>query len=113
MSIRFHIQEFSSIDANDIFFDTLKDDYPEFPQWFQKKAESGATALVFSDDDGLGAFVYLKSEIEEIELVEQTLPPTQRKKIGTLKLADRYQGQRLGEGALGLALWNWRISKKP
>jgi len=41
-------------------------------------------------------------------LVECTLPPVPRRKIGTLKLADRYQGQRLGEGALGLALWNWR-----
>ena len=81
----------------------IKDDYPEFPQWFDKKANSGASALVFSDDDALGAFVYLKSEMEEIVLVEQTLAPTLRKKIGTLKLADRYQGQRLGEGALGLS----------
>ena len=66
MSIRYQVQYFSSIDSNDVFFDTLKDDYPEFPQWFDKKANSGATALVFSDDDGLGAFVYLKSEIEKL-----------------------------------------------
>ena len=110
---KFQFQKFSEIDVSDSFFDSLKDDYPEFPQWFQKKADSAATALVFSDDEGLGAFIYLKSETEEIKLVEQTLPATLRRKIGTLKLADRYQGQRLGEGALGLALWNWRKSQEP
>jgi hypothetical protein len=110
---KFQFQKFSEINVCDCFFDTLKDDYEGFTQWFQKKADSEATALVFNDDVGLGAFVYLKSETEQIELVEQTLPATLRKKIGTLKLADRYQGQRLGEGALGLALWNWRRSKEP
>jgi hypothetical protein len=63
---------------------------------------------VFADDEGLGAFIYLKDENEPIELVEGNLPAVPRLKIGTLKLAERYQGQRLGEGALGLALWQWR-----
>jgi len=90
---KFQFQKFSEIALSDSFFDSLKEDYPEFPQWFQRKADDGSTALVFSDDEGLGAFIYLKHEVEEIKLVELTLPAIPRKKIGTLKLADRYQGQ--------------------
>ena len=108
----FRFTKFSKVDIGDSFFDTLKSDYPEFSQWYQKKADEGATALVFSDDEGLGAFVYLKSENEPIELAECTLPAISRKKIGTLKLAERFQGQRLGEGALGLALWDWHSTKE-
>ena len=108
---RFNVK-FSDLDINDAFFDSLKDDYPEFPQWYQKKASEGATTFVFCDDEGLGAFMYLKSEDEPIELEKHILPAISRKKIGTLKLADRYQGQRLGEGALGIALWNWRKTKE-
>ena len=113
MAGKFQFSKFANLDINDNIFDSLKADYPEFPEWYARKANEGATALVFSDDDGLGAFIYLKTEHDEpIELVEYTLPPVTRKKIGTLKLADRYQGLRLGEGALGLALWNWRKSQE-
>jgi hypothetical protein len=108
----FRFRKFADFDINDSFFDTLKNDYPEFPQWYQKKSDDGATALVFSDDEGLGAFVYLKSENEQIKLTNGILPAVLRMKIGTLKLADRYHGQRLGEGALGLALWKWRKTQE-
>lgn len=56
----------------DRFFDELKSDYPGnanstgFIDWFNKKAAANSTALVFDDDDGLGAFVYLKDEDEPI-----------------------------------------------
>ena len=105
---KFEWQPFSKVNLSDVFFDTLKFDYPEFPQWFQKKADNNENALVFHDEQGVGAFVYLKRENEEIELESQTLPAVSRLKIGTLKLADRYQNQRLGEGALGVSLWYWR-----
>lgn len=114
---KFELKKFSAIDLSDSFFDALKDDYPAddknigFENWFRKKADAGATALVFNDDEGLGAFVCLKDENEQIELVEGTLPAESRKKICSLLLAERYRGQRLGEGAIGLALWNWRESK--
>ena len=108
MAGRFQFQKFAEIDLDDTFFDSLKTDYPEFPVWYQKKSDERATALVFSDDGGLGSFVYLKEENEPIELVEKTLPAVSRMKIGTFKLAERFQSMRLGEGALGLAIWQWR-----
>ena len=50
-------------------------------------------------------------ENEEIECVNNTsLPARKRLKISTLKLADNVQGNRLGEGAIGIALWKWMES---
>ncbi|HCC35380.1 MAG TPA: hypothetical protein DEQ02_07000 [Ruminococcaceae bacterium] len=111
MAGKFQFAKFSNVDIEDSLFDSLKHDYPGFEQWFAKKATNDSTALLFKDDDGLGAFVYLKDENEQIELIEGILPAVSRVKIGTLKLAERFQGQRLGEGALGLALWQWRRKK--
>lgn len=117
MAGKFLFKKFSEIDLNDSFFDSLKEDYPAdannigFERWFTKKAAVGSTALVFDDDEGLGAFVCLKDENEPISLVEGSLPAFPRIKISTLRLAERYRGQRLGEGAIGLALWKWQNSK--
>ncbi len=111
MAGKFRWCKFSECDVNDPFFRTLMNDYEEFPAWFAKKSKDGEKALVFSDEQGFGAFVYLKKENEAIELVDKTLPATFRLKIGTLKLADRFQGQRLGEGAVGVALWRWQAEK--
>jgi hypothetical protein len=114
MAGKFSFKKFSELDLSDSFFDSLKADYPGtehstgFEVWFEKKAADGSTVLVFHDDEGLGAFVYLKDEDEPVELENGILPAVNRMKIGTLKLAERYQGKRLGEGALGLALWQWR-----
>jgi GNAT superfamily N-acetyltransferase len=101
---------FRDVDLSDSFFDSLRGDYPEFNDWFARKADAGETALVYTDDEGIGVFVYLKDECEALELVGQTLPSLPRIKVGTLKVSDRVQGERLGEGAIGLALWHWRDS---
>ncbi len=116
MAGKFELKRFSEIDLNDCFFDELKCDYPGtasstgFVEWFNKKSRQGKTALVFSDDEGLGAFVSLKDENEELTLKESVLPKKPRIKISTLRIAKRYRGQRLGEGALGLILWKWQRS---
>lgn len=52
---------FSAIDLGDPFFDSLKEDYPEFPEWFGRKAAAGEEAYVsLSEDRKLDAFLYLK-----------------------------------------------------
>ncbi len=104
-------RSFSDVDINDPFFDSLKKDYPEFPDWFMRKSYAGARALVYTDDEGIGAFLYLKEETEEIVTKEQVLPAIPRVKIGTLKLAERARGQRLGEGAIGVTLWHWQFQR--
>lgn len=107
----FQWKQFQNIDLNDSFFDSLKEDYVEFPEWFERKAKQKERALIYNDVDGIGAFLYLKNEDEEIELENNTcLPKKPRVKIGTLKLKETLRGQRLGEGAIGVALWHWQSS---
>lgn len=116
MAGKFARKLFSEIDLNDPFFDSLKADYPGtssstgFVQWFTKKATERKKALVFEDDQGIGAFVNIKpSESEEIKLADgSVLPKIERFKITTIKIDERYRNQRIGEGALGLTLWHWR-----
>lgn len=111
MSGKFERKPFAQIDLNDPFFDSLKKDYPEFEGiWFPKCVAENRTALVFSDEQGLGAFIAMKHETQPIKLQERELPARPRLKISTLLLAPRFRGQRLGEGALGLILWDWQKS---
>ncbi|WP_142968866.1 hypothetical protein [Enterococcus faecalis] len=107
---KFEWTDFNNVDLDNQFFDSLKIDYPEFPEWFSKKKYQHEKALVFHDEKGIGAFVYLKEENEPLELDSQTLSAVPRLKIGTLRLAERFRGQRLGEGAIGVSLWKWQES---
>ena len=50
----------SECDINDPFFDSLKYDYPEFENWYLKKAREEKQAFTYIDENGLGAFVMLK-----------------------------------------------------
>ena len=116
MAGKFVHKPFADIDLNDPFFDSLKADYPGneystgFTTWFLKKAHEGKEALIFEDENGVGAFINLKpDEAEEIQLTNGTvLPKVARLKISTIKIDERYRNQRIGEGAIGLTLWDWR-----
>ncbi len=116
MAGKFKVKKFAEINLDDVFFDSLKEDYPGtenstgFVTWFNRKAQEGATALVFEDAEGLGAFVAWKEEEEEILLQDACLQKNRRIKISTFQIAERYQGQRIGEGAIGLLLWQWQSS---
>ncbi len=118
MAGKFQLSKFLDLDIDDPFFEPLISDYPEdennigFVKWFDKKSREGATALVFNDESGMGAFICLKDENEPLVLQHDVIPAVPRKKISTLRLAERYRGQRLGEGAIGLALWNWQKSNQ-
>lgn len=104
----FETVKFSDIDINDSFFDSLKSDYDGFNQWFKKKQMIGALAYTLKIDGNLSAFLYLKDgEKEAIPLNNKMLPLTSRIKIGTFKIDEKIGGKRLGEGAIGLALWHW------
>jgi L-amino acid N-acyltransferase YncA len=111
MPSKFILIPFAKCNLKDRFFDSLKQDYTEFSDWFSKKANAGETAYVFQDESNhIHAFMYLKDETDKIPLLKSSLPVARRLKIGTLKLSESILGQRLGEGALGMALWRWRES---
>ncbi len=104
----FKLIPFKSCDFDDPFFDSLKDDYPGFDSWFKRKSDEGRFTYVWKEDGLIHGFLYIKDE-PEVESVGD-LPEEPRMKIGTLKVDDSIGGQRIGEGAVGLALWKWAKS---
>lgn len=89
----FEVKKFKDINLNDSFFDSLKADYAEFSEWFNKKSENKAL-IHFDENNQLNGFLYLKIESEELDII----PPQgllKRLKVGTMKI-DAH-GTRLGE----------------
>ncbi|MBN2130070.1 MAG: hypothetical protein JW741_11265 [Sedimentisphaerales bacterium] len=84
---------FTDIDITDPFFDSLKEAYREFEDWFRRKAEE--EAYVIENNAALVAFLYLKIEEGPVEDVVPRLPPKRRLKIGTFKI--QAHQTRLGE----------------
>lgn len=89
----FEILKFEHIDLSDTFFDSLKEDYSEFSNWFNKKSKN--KALIHFDENGkLNGFLYLKPEEEELDINPPQIK-LKRLKVGTMKI-DAH-GTRLGE----------------
>ncbi len=81
------LKYFDDIDLNDAFFDSLKEDYPEFEDWFKKKAKNRSKAYVQYTNNNLQAFLYLKDESgEELTDVTPARPACKRMKVGTFKI---------------------------
>ena len=80
------VQKFSDIDLQNAFFDSLRDSYPEFDQWYAKKAQAGATAYCYYIDGELKDFLYLKIEDEALTDITPALPAKKRLKVGTFKV---------------------------
>ena len=98
-ALSINLCKMSSLDINDCFFDSLREDYEgiKFNQWFEKKSKSGEDAYVFKNSKGLQGFLYLKIE-DEHELYNDINPifePRKRLKIGTFKINST--GLRVGE----------------
>lgn len=49
---------FRDIDLNDIFFDSLRESYREFDDWFRRKSDEKAYIIV-NDRKELDGFLYL------------------------------------------------------
>lgn len=93
MANTLEVKAFRDIPLNDSFFNSLKQDYREFPNWFRGKASE--PAYVQYTDNKLTGFMYLKLEDGEVADVTPPLPACKRIKIGTLKVVAH--GTRLGE----------------
>lgn len=85
------IKPFAVLNQNDPFFDSLKKSYPEFLEWFAKKAAQGEHAYVFFSEAGnILDFLYLKIEEGEMTDVTPILPAKKRLKVGTFKILPRH-----------------------
>lgn len=95
-SMDLQLELFSKINLEDPFFDSLKAAYPDFEQWFAKKAAAGEQAYVFHNHSGaVKDFLYLKIETGVLSDVVPVLAAKKRLKVGTFKLLSR--GTRRGE----------------
>ena len=102
------LERFADINLDDQFFDTLKEGYQEFSDWFKRKAEE--KAFIMKDEHGLiQGFVYLKEENEGIEDVTPPLPIDRYLKIGTFKI--NAHGTKLGERFIKKA-FDYAIAKE-
>ena len=95
--IDLQVQRFSDIDLNDSFFDSLRASYPEFDEWYNKKAAAGATAYCYYVDNELKDFLYLKIEEEELSDLTPALPAKKRLKVGTFKVDNEDRHTTRGE----------------
>lgn len=87
---------FGNVDIADPFFDSFREDYPEFDSWFNRKSEE--SAYLCTDDAGrVIAFLYLKVEDanEDYSDISPEFQPERRLKIGTFKVVSN--GYKLGE----------------
>lgn len=85
---------FNEIDINDEFFNSLKSDYPEFKNWYNKK--SNQEAYVQYDEQGkILGFLYLKIERGVVDDVQPKIVANKILKVGTFKINSH--GTRLGE----------------
>ena len=87
---------FKDVNLSDVFFDSLKEDYPGFETWFKKK--SVEPCYVYEKEDGIKGFLYVKEEGESESYEDFKDPFTEKKKrlkVGTFKICST--GVRLGE----------------
>lgn len=88
---------FADVDIGDKFFDSLKEDYPGFEQWYEKKSESHADAYVqYDSNNKLQGFLYVKMEEESIVRdVTPNIVANRILKVGTFKIDSH--GTKMGE----------------
>jgi hypothetical protein len=95
------VKLFNQINLGDPFFNTLKEDYPGFEEWFLRKGNEEAHVL-YNSSGQLDAFLYMKIEVGPIIDVQPQLLEGQWLKIGTMKVNPH--GTRLGERFIKKAL---------
>lgn len=78
------IQKFSEINLADPFFNSLKEDYAEFSDWFERKAMNNALVL-YNDGGTIEGFLYCKFEEGPGDDTVPLLPNTRHMKVGTFK----------------------------
>jgi len=100
---------FGKLDLSDDFFASFKEDYPDYEQWFNKKADE--TVYVCLSGSKPIALLYLKGESksEDFTDIDPILPPKKRLKIGSFKVT--LNGFRLGERFLKIIFDNALLLK--
>lgn len=96
---------FGNVNLTDHFFDSFREDYPDFHKWFNRKSEDPAY-ICLNENGNLVAFLYLKVEgvREPYPDITPSFPAKLRLKIGTFKVT--LNGFKLGERFLKIVFDN-------
>ncbi len=100
---------FGAINLKSPFFDSFRDDYQGFDNWFNRKSEE--IAYVCSYEGEINSFLYVKKEGKDEDYSDITpkFPPKDRLKIGTFKVTAN--GFKLGERFLKIVFDNARAQR--
>ncbi|MDD2781482.1 GNAT family N-acetyltransferase, partial [Sulfuricurvum sp.] len=80
------------------FFDSLREDYSKFDEWFIEKSREGRKAQIARDDEGnLSAILIYKEEIGEIITNDSRGLGAKSLKLSTFKVGEEVRGQKIGE----------------
>jgi rRNA-processing protein FCF1 len=91
-----------NLNLSDPFFDSLKEEYPEFDDWFKKIKREGRNCLVnYKDDGSIGALLVYKLENGLIDAIPK-IPRKKRIKLSTFKVAQF--GYKIGELFIKLSI---------
>lgn len=91
----------ANLDINDPIFDTLRNEYYGFNEWYAKKASTGRDCWIYQLRDGsLGAVIIYKFEQEAVPS-DPPLSKEKRLKITTMKVSQ--VGYKIGELLLKLS----------
>jgi predicted nucleic acid-binding protein len=96
---------FGNLNLRDTFFDSFREDYKEFDDWFNRKSDE--IAYVCTSETGeIVAFLYVKIEgmNECYSDIDPAFKPAKRLKIGTFKVISN--GYKLGERFLKIVFDN-------
>lgn len=82
----------------DTFFNSLREGYSTFDEWFREKARQGRHAWVYRDDTGVVAAlcIYVVQEDEQINDGGEVLP-NRALKLSTFKVGELVRGRKIGE----------------
>lgn len=87
-------QTFSEVDLNDSFFQSLREDYPGFDNWFKRKSQQEAF-VQYDDNNKIIGFLYLKMEHDLVDDVTPNILAKRILKVGTFKI--EAHGTKMGE----------------
>lgn len=86
------------IDCDLPFFDSLREDYAEFNEWYKKSARQGRKAWIHKDGaEDLGAILIYKEEYDEIISDDNKALPGTALKLCTFKVGEDIRGRKIGE----------------
>lgn len=85
---------FGEVDLKDPFFQSLREDYPDFDNWFRKKQSQDAF-VQYDSNNRITGFLYLKVEKQTVDDVTPVISSDRILKVGTFKI--EAHGTKMGE----------------